>query len=73
MNLGKSGNLKMQGHPLDLFLKISVLQANFRWLGDLEKIICPWKETVQFLASESFIHAPLLFLGLFLKFSVGCP
>ena len=31
---------------MDLFLKISVLQANFYWLGDLEKIICPWKESV---------------------------
>ena len=25
-----------QGHPMDLYLKISVLQANFCWLGDLE-------------------------------------
>ena len=31
---------------MDLFLKISVLQANFGRLGDLEKIICPWKEGV---------------------------
>ena len=35
---------------MELFLKISVLssvlQANFCWLGDLEKIICPWKESV---------------------------
>ena len=30
---------------MDLFLKISVLQANFCWLGDLDKIICPWKES----------------------------
>ena len=29
-----------------LFLKIPVLQAHFCWLGDLEKIICPWKESV---------------------------
>ena len=29
--------------PMDLFLKISVLHANFCWLGDLDKIICPWK------------------------------
>ena len=31
---------------MDVFLKISVLQANFCWLGDLDKIIiliCPWK------------------------------
>ena len=29
-----------QGHPMDLFLKISVLQVHFCWLGDLdEKII----------------------------------
>ena len=35
----------IQGHPLDLFLiKISALQANFCWLGDLKKI-CPWKES----------------------------
>ena len=26
-----------QGHPMNLFLKIFVLQANFYWLGDLEK------------------------------------
>ena len=31
---------------MDLFLKIPVLQANFCWLGDLEKIICPGKESV---------------------------
>jgi len=30
-----------QGHPMDLCLKISVLQAIFFWLEDLEKIICP--------------------------------
>ena len=30
-----------QGHPMDLFLKISVLQAHFCWLGDVEVIICP--------------------------------
>ena len=29
---------------MDLFLKISVLQANLGWLGDLERVICPWKE-----------------------------
>ena len=27
------------------FLKISVLQANVCWLGVLDKIICPWKES----------------------------
>ena len=31
---------------MDLFLKISVLQVNFGRLGDLEKMICPWKEGV---------------------------
>ena len=31
---------------MDLFLKLSVLQANFCWLGDLEKMICPWKESI---------------------------
>ena len=30
---------KSQGHPMDLFLKISVLHANFCWLGDVEEII----------------------------------
>ena len=35
---------RLQGHPMDLFLKIPVLKANFCWLGDLEKILCPWKE-----------------------------
>jgi len=29
----------VQGHPMDLFLKISVLQAHFCWLGDVEEII----------------------------------
>ena len=35
-----------QGHSMDLFLKISVLQATFCWLGDLEEIVCPWKENL---------------------------
>ena len=35
-----------QGHPMDLFLKIFVLQANFCWLGDLGNIIYPLKESV---------------------------
>ena len=32
--------------PMNLFLKISVLQAGakFCWLGDLEKILCPWNK-----------------------------
>ena len=34
-----------QGHPMDLFLKISALQANFCWLEDLEEIICSGKES----------------------------
>ena len=34
-----------QGHPMDLFLKISVLQANFCWLEDLEEIICSGTES----------------------------
>ena len=32
---------------MDLLLKISVLQAIFCWLGDLEKLIYPWKERVE--------------------------
>ena len=35
----------IQWHPIELFLKISVLQANDCWLGDLDKIVCPWKES----------------------------
>ena len=35
----------IQWHPTELFLKISVLQANDCWLGDLDKIVCPWKES----------------------------
>ena len=35
-----------QGHPMDLLPKISVPQAKFCWLGNLEKLICPWKESV---------------------------
>ena len=31
---------------LGIFLKISVLQANFCWLGHLGKMIRPWKESV---------------------------
>ena len=33
------GMIREQGHPMDLFLKISVLQAHFCWLGDVEEII----------------------------------
>ena len=40
------GTVPCSGNPMDLFLKISVLQANFCWLGDVEEIICPWKERV---------------------------
>ena len=32
-------NALIQGHPMDLFLKISVLHANFCWLGDVKEII----------------------------------
>ena len=31
---------------MDLFLKISVFQANFCWLGDVKEITCPWMESV---------------------------
>ena len=36
--LGKPAT-SFQGHPVDLFLKISVLQAHFCWLGDVKEII----------------------------------
>ena len=31
---------------MDLFLKRSVLQANFCWVGDVKEMICPCEETV---------------------------
>ena len=43
---GTPSNTKIHGHPMDLFLKISVFQANFCWLGDVEEITCPWMESV---------------------------
>ena len=43
MQCGHCQNI--QWHPIELFLKISVLQANVCWLGDLDKIVCPWKES----------------------------
>ena len=36
---GTTAVATLQGHPMDLFLKISVLQAHFCWLGDVEEII----------------------------------
>ena len=98
-------NFTSQGQPIDLFLKISVLQANFCWLGDVEKekfvlvnssvsqvagcrctllvgnssiSLAGSEEQMYFsqqcpkilkVASQSFIHTLLLFLGLFLKIS----
>ena len=41
-----SALLQEQRHPMDLLHKMSVRKANFCWLGDLEKMICPWKESV---------------------------
>ena len=32
------------GHPMNLFLKMPVLQANFCWLVDVKEVI--WKESV---------------------------
>ena len=31
---------------MDLFHKMSVLLAIFCWLGDVEVMMCPWKESV---------------------------
>ena len=33
-------------HPIDLFLIISVLQANFYWIEDFEEMICPWLKKI---------------------------
>ena len=38
---GQSERESVQGHPVDLFSRISVLQGNFCRLGDGEVIICP--------------------------------
>ena len=61
-----------QGHPMDLFLKISVLQGHFCWLGDVEEIIVLGRKVLK-IVSENFIHALLLFLCLFLKISRWVP
>ena len=42
----RDSKVNWQGQPMDLFLKISILQARFYWLGDVEEIICPAKENV---------------------------
>ena len=42
-----NSNNKTQGHPMDLFLKISVLQAHFCWLGDVEEIIVLGRKVLQ--------------------------
>ena len=42
----RDSKVNRQGQPMNLFLKISILQARFYWLGDVEEIICPWKENV---------------------------
>ena len=42
----RDSEVNRQGQPMNLFLKISVLQARFYWLGDVAEIICPWKENV---------------------------
>ena len=31
---------------MDLFLKIYAVQENVCWLGDFEKTVCLWKESV---------------------------
>ena len=36
----------IQGHPMDLFLEISVLRAHFCWLGDVEEIIVLGKKVL---------------------------
>ena len=37
---------RSQGHPIDLFIKMSVLLAICCWLRDVEVMICPRKESV---------------------------
>ena len=51
----------MQGHTMDLLLKISVLQANYCCLGDLGEIICPWKESVAGKTSIQGVWGDLMF------------
>ena len=42
----KKSFLLLQGHPMDLFLKISVLHANFLLAGRCGRNNSPWKESV---------------------------
>ena len=39
-------NIMSQRRPTDPFLQIPVLQENVCWLGDVEEMTCPWKESV---------------------------
>ena len=57
---------------MDLFLLISILQAIFCWLGDLEKIICPWKERIVHAAdAEENCHKSIIIrtLAIFPRFA----
>ena len=57
---------------MDLLLLKSVLQAIFCWLGDLEKIICPWKERIVHVAdAEENCHKSTIIrtLALFPRFA----
>ena len=66
---------KNQGHPMDLFPKISVLQAKFSWLGNLEKLICPWKESVAGQYTIQGVRGDLLYTiaCIFYFFISPCP
>ena len=59
---------------MDLFLLISVLQAIFLWLGDLEKIICPWKERIVHVAdAEENCHKSVMIRTLAFFFLLRFP
>ena len=59
---------------MDPFLLISLLRAIFCWLGDLEKIICPWKQRIVHVAdAEENCHKSIMMRTLALFFSLRFP
>ena len=45
-SISSTSNSMLSGAPSGSVPKNSVLLANFCWLGNVGKIICPWKESV---------------------------
>ena len=45
-SISSTSTSMLSGAPSGSVPKKSVLLANFCWLGNVGKIICPWKESV---------------------------